>query len=86
VDESQLPLQQSPLPPQGMPVLRQQRLPAVVTTLFVQTAPVGSWQQSSSVVQAQVAFDVQRLPSDALQPVFPDGAHAPPEQRPPQHS
>lgn len=38
---SQLPLQQSPSPPHGMPMLRQHRFPEVVTLLFVQTAPVG---------------------------------------------
>jgi hypothetical protein len=38
--ESQFPLQQSPLPPHGIPVFKQQRFPAVVTELFEQTAPV----------------------------------------------
>jgi hypothetical protein len=38
--ESQFPLQQSPLPPLGIPVFKQQRFPAVVTELFEQTAPV----------------------------------------------
>jgi hypothetical protein len=64
-DESQLPLQQSPLPPQGIPGVRQQRWPEVVTLLFVQTAPVGCWQQSSSDVHAHEDAEVQRLPSAA---------------------
>jgi hypothetical protein len=79
-----------------MPVLRQQRFPAVVTELSAQTAPVFSWQQSSSLVQAQVASLVHRLPSGALQLVLPDDTQvpppvpvapaSPPEQRPPQQS
>jgi len=81
---SQLPLQQSPAPPHGIPVWRQHRFPIVVTLLLVQTAPVPSWQQSSSVVHAHVATDLQRLPRDATHEVFPDDAHVPPEQRPPQ--
>ncbi len=84
--ESQLPLQQSPLPPQGVPVVRQQRLPAVVTALLEQTAPVFSWQQSSSVVHAHESLLVHRLPSDALHEVTPDETHAPLEQSPPQQS
>jgi len=66
--------------------VRQQRIPAVVTTLFEQTAPVFSWQQSSEVVHAHDSTDVHRLPSAALHAVMSDAAHAPPEQRPPQQS
>ncbi len=67
-------------------MVRQHRLPAVVTTLFVQTAPVFSWQQSSSVVQAQEESLVQRLPSAALQAVFPEETQLPPLHSPPQQS
>jgi hypothetical protein len=37
-------------------------------------------------VQAHDALSVHRLPSAALQAVFPDEAHVPPEQSPPQQS
>jgi hypothetical protein len=83
---SQLPLQQSPSPPHGVPVVRQQRLPAVVTALWSQTAPVDSWQQSSLVVHAHKEALVHRLPSAAVHPVLPEEVHAPEEHRPPQHS
>ncbi len=85
VDPSHVPLQQSPGPAHGMPVCRQQRFPADVTTLGAHTAPVPAWQQSPSLVHAHVAALRQRLPSDATQ-LAPDIVQVPPEQSPPQQS